>query len=135
MQRLWSLGRPAAGRMVYESLREKRSSAYTTVTTVLGILREKGWLRRERRGRMWEYEPTVTREQYLAGVMLRALDDTDDRETLFARMAEGLSPQDLRALQAALRKAVTGHATERTAHRRTTTRRPPDGRSLAEQSP
>lgn len=103
-QRLWSLDHPATGRMVYKSLRDQRASAYTTVTTVMGILHEKGWLRREHRGRAWEYEPTLTREQYLARVMLQALRDTEDRETLFACIAEALSSHDSRALRAALRR-------------------------------
>lgn len=116
MQRLWSLGRPATGREVYESLRDQRASAYTTVTTVLGILHDKGWLRREHRGRAWEYEPTLTREQYLARVMLRTLRDTDDRETLFACIVEGLSAHDVRALRAALRR--TGTARRQTRRQR-----------------
>jgi hypothetical protein len=46
MKVVWKLD-TATVREVYESLREKRAIAYTTVMTVMDNLHKKGWLRRE----------------------------------------------------------------------------------------
>ena len=61
MDRLWEWGRPALVREVVEDLRRDRPLAYTTVMTVMENLHRKGWLRRERDGRAWRYEPTSSR--------------------------------------------------------------------------
>src|SRR4026208_1590427 len=58
MDRLWERGRPTLVREMVEDLREDRALAYTTVMTVMDNLHRKGWLRRERDGRAWRYEPT-----------------------------------------------------------------------------
>lgn len=39
--------------------------AYTTVMTILGRLAEKGLLKRTKRGRSFEYEPAVSKDDYL----------------------------------------------------------------------
>ncbi|MGH3519700.1 MAG: BlaI/MecI/CopY family transcriptional regulator [Haloechinothrix sp.] len=106
MERMWALGRPATVRDVYDDLRASRDSAYTTVMTVTGILHRKGWLRRERDGRAWRYEPSLTREEYVARSMREALDDAHDREAVFTHFIQQVSPEESRALRAVLTRLV-----------------------------
>src|SRR5258708_39850242 len=64
MDRLWEWGRPALVREVLDDLRKDRPLAYTTVMTVMENLHRKGWLRRDRDGRAWRYEPAGSRSGY-----------------------------------------------------------------------
>ena len=73
MDRLWEQGRPTLVREMVEDLHGQRPLAYTTVMTVMENLHRKGWLRRERDGRAWRYEPTGSRSGYTAGLMNDAL--------------------------------------------------------------
>src|SRR5712692_2766374 len=74
MDRLWGQGRPMLVREMVEALRGDRALAYTTVMTVMENLHRKGWLRREREGRAWRYEPTGSRSGYTAALLREALD-------------------------------------------------------------
>ena len=69
MDRLWEQSRPMLVREMVEELRDDRPLAYTTVMTVMENLHRKGWLRRERDGRAWLYEPTGSRSGYTAALM------------------------------------------------------------------
>ncbi|MFJ4216424.1 BlaI/MecI/CopY family transcriptional regulator [Streptomyces hydrogenans] len=91
-----------------EFLAEVRGAAkvaYTTVMTVADILHRKGWLRREKAGRAWLYEPVRSREEYTAGLMRDALGDSQDRPAALLRFVEAISDEDVEALDAALRAA------------------------------
>src|SRR5690242_3713398 len=79
MERLWEWGRPALVREVVDDLARDRSIAYTTVMTVMENLYRKGWLRRQRDGRAWRYEPTGSRSGYTAALMSEALATNPDR--------------------------------------------------------
>ena len=83
MDCVWDLSR-ATVRQVQEHLQPARPLAYNTVLTMMGILREKGFLRSRREGRADVYQPCVTREQ----VGRRSLRDLCDR--FFAGSAHGL---------------------------------------------
>ncbi len=52
------MGQAALVREVVDDLSRDRSIACTTVMTVMENLHRKGWLRRQRDGRAWRYEPT-----------------------------------------------------------------------------
>jgi predicted transcriptional regulator len=114
MERLWERGRPALVREILDDLRGDRALAYTTVMTVMDNLHRKGWLRRERDGRAWRYEPTGSRSGYTAGLMSDALETSTDRRRALAHFALQMSPHDaavLRdALDQALRESETGEA-------------------------
>jgi predicted transcriptional regulator len=114
MERLWERGRPALVREILDDLRGDRDIAYTTVMTVMDNLHRKGWLRRERDGRAWRYEPTGSRSGYTAALMNEALETSADRRRALAHFALQMSPHDasvLRdALDLALREAETGGA-------------------------
>jgi len=57
MKIVWQLGK-ATVREVYEELLKTRKIAYTTVMTMMGILEQKGRLRKTARDRAYVYSPT-----------------------------------------------------------------------------
>jgi predicted transcriptional regulator len=114
MDRLWELGRPALVREVAGGLRPDRPPAYTTVMTVMENLYRKGWLRRERDGRAWQYTPTTSRSNYTAALMQEALDANPDRRTALAHFVLQLGPHDAALLQQALDQAHSRLETDRT---------------------
>ena len=69
MKVVWRLG-DATVRQVYETLREKRPIAYTTVMTMMKILEEKGYLKKALVDRAHVYRPARPRQQVL-GAMVR----------------------------------------------------------------
>ena len=105
MERLWELGRPVLVREMVDALRPDRTLAYTTVMTVMENLYRKGWLRRERDGRAWRYEPTGSRSAYTAALMNEALGTSQDRRTALAHFVLQMSPHDVQLLQQALDQA------------------------------
>jgi len=104
MDRLWTWGEAATVRAVVDDLVGEREIAYTTVMTVMDNLYRKGWLERERQGKAWLYEPTLSREEYSARLMREALDDSGDRETAFAHFVEQMSDEESQTLRVALRR-------------------------------
>jgi predicted transcriptional regulator len=105
MDRLWEWGRPALVREVVDDLSRNRSIAYTTVMTVMENLHRKGWLRRQRDGRAWRYEPTGSRSGYTAALMSEALATNPDRRTALAHFVLQMSPHDAALLREALDQA------------------------------
>jgi BlaI family transcriptional regulator, penicillinase repressor len=69
MKVVWSMKR-ATVRQVYETLREKRAIAYTTVMTMMKILEDKGYLKKALVERAHVYQPVKPRQQVI-GAMLR----------------------------------------------------------------
>jgi len=57
MKIVWSLG-TATVREVYEELLKRRKIAYTTVMTMMGILEQKGRLRKSEQARAFVYTPS-----------------------------------------------------------------------------
>jgi predicted transcriptional regulator len=106
MDRLWQLGRPVLVREIVDELHPDRALAYTTVMTVMDNLYRKGWLRRERDGRAWRYEPTGSRSGYTAALMNDALATSTDRRTALAHFALQMSSQDAALLRDALDRAL-----------------------------
>ena len=102
MERLWERRRPTLVREIVDDLRDDRPLAYTTVMTVMENLHRKGWLRRERDGRAWRYEPTGSRSSYTAELMNDALGTSTDRRTALAHFVLQMSPHDAALLQQAL---------------------------------
>jgi BlaI family penicillinase repressor len=62
MNIVWQKGKVTV-RDVYESLRETRPLAYTTVLTVLGTLTEKGVVHRKMKDRTYVYRPRMSHEE------------------------------------------------------------------------
>jgi BlaI family penicillinase repressor len=73
MKVVWKLDK-ATVRDVYETLRAKRTIAYTTVMTMMKILEEKGYLKKARVERAFVYKPSRPRQQ-VVGAMVREFVD------------------------------------------------------------
>jgi BlaI family penicillinase repressor len=69
MKVVWRL-KDVAVRDVYETLRERRSVAYTTVMTMMNTLETKGYLKKALDGRAFRYRPAV-QEQRVVTAMVR----------------------------------------------------------------
>ena len=68
--------------------------AYTTVMTVLSRLTAKGFLLEKKRGRVNTFVATASREDYIAGLIMEALSDTNDRHAALARFVESMPSSD-----------------------------------------
>jgi predicted transcriptional regulator len=102
MDRLWARGEPATVREVLTDLRQHREIAYTTVLTVMDNLYKKSVLRREPAGRANRYAPVASREQYVAQMMGRALEDSGDRAEALMHFVGRMTLEDAAALRSAL---------------------------------
>ena len=106
MDRLCARNQPMLVREVVDELHNDRALAYTTVMTVMENLYRKGWLRRERDGRAWRYEPTGSRSSYTSALMNDALATSPDRRTALTHFALQMSPNDAALLREALEQAL-----------------------------
>lgn len=115
MDRLWTWGRPATVREVVDDLAKTRTSAYTTVMTVMDILFTKGWLTREKRGRAWVYSATTTREQYTARLMRDVLGESRDRTAALVHFVDQMTAEEAAALREALARFSQQSTSQETA--------------------
>jgi predicted transcriptional regulator len=83
MKVLWDCG-PSNVQAVQDELSGSPKLAYTTVQTMLNVLHRKGRVKRVLRGRAYEYEPLITRDQASS----HAIRDMIDR--LFGGSVESL---------------------------------------------
>ena len=68
MKVIWKL-ETATVRQVYETLLEHRRIAYTTVMTMMNILEQKGYLKKEQGERAFVYEPTQPQKQVIRSMV------------------------------------------------------------------
>jgi len=61
MSVVWDLDRAVTVREVYESMRKKKSIAYTTIMTVMNNLAEKGLLNQNKKATAYVYKPTKSK--------------------------------------------------------------------------
>lgn len=94
MRVLWSKGGPSTVREVHGELAGDRDLAYTTVMTVMERLWRKGVLRREARGRAFEYAPLMSEAEYTARLMHQLLAGTSDRRNALAHFVRGMKRSD-----------------------------------------
>lgn len=106
MRAIWARGEPVTVREVLGDLNAERSLAYTTVMTVMGNLRKKGWLRRHDEGRAYRYEPLVSAEEYSAALMRQALAASADRPGVLMHFLGDLSPEEAAALEEAYQRLI-----------------------------
>ena len=116
MRILWSEGETTLATLIESLARTRRAPAYTTVTTILARLRERGLVERARRGREALYVATVTEAELVDASSERAVDELIARygTPAMRRFAERLADADpaLRRQLLALaqtRKSATGH--------------------------
>jgi BlaI family transcriptional regulator, penicillinase repressor len=77
MKIVWRL-EEATVRDVYETMRDTREVAYTTVMTMMRILEEKGYLKKTMVERAHLYKPTKPRQQVLGGMVKDFVDRVFD---------------------------------------------------------
>ncbi len=104
MRTIWARGEPVTVRDVLGDLRAERPLAYTTVMTVMGNLRKKGWLRRHDEGRAYRYEPLVSAEEYSAGLMRQALAASSNRPAVLLHFLGELSAEERGAVEEAYQR-------------------------------
>ena len=74
MRLLWSSGEAALGTVVERLSEGDRRPAYTTITTILSRLRERGLVERRRRGRAAMYRAVVSEAQLIDTTSEQAVD-------------------------------------------------------------
>lgn len=92
MAALWAADRSLAPAEVLDALGGKL--AYTTVTTSLTRLHDKGVVTRERVGRTYVYAPAMDEAGVTAAQMRTLLDRGGNRANVLARFVGGLDPED-----------------------------------------
>ncbi|MBC6445971.1 BlaI/MecI/CopY family transcriptional regulator [Actinokineospora xionganensis] len=105
MNCLWAATSPLSVRELREQLATNRRSAYNTVQTVVENLCRKDLVTRERDGRAFRYQATMSRAEHSAALMATALAGGDDTDAVFLRFVDRISSDDVDALRKALRKA------------------------------
>ena len=103
LEAVWDHPEGVGAREVLTGL-DGRDLAITTVLTVLDRLRRKGLVSRQRDGRAHLYYPTVSREDYVAELMLDALGQAPDRGAALTRFLGGVTDTDTDHLRRALRR-------------------------------
>ena len=68
MKVIWKL-ETATVRQVYETLLEHRRIAYTTVMTMMNILEQKGYLKKDQGERAFVYQPTQPQNQVIRSMV------------------------------------------------------------------
>jgi predicted transcriptional regulator len=101
MTALWRHTEPVNARTVLRTIADPEL-AYSTVKTVLERLTCKQVVTRVIVDRTWHYTAAGTRDDYVAELMLAALDSTGDRDGALVRFAQVVSPADADVLRAAL---------------------------------
>ena len=99
---LWDHPEGLAARDILAAL-DGGDLAMTTVLTVLDRLRRKHLVARQDDTRPHRYFATVTREDYLADIMLDALGQARDRRAALVRFLGGVTATDTDHLRRALR--------------------------------
>lgn len=89
---------------VHGHLEAERPLAYTTITTVLVRLFEKGRLERRKDGRAFAYHPTSSRAEWTASRMDDALASVGDRRAALTHFLERLDDEDRTQLRRMLSK-------------------------------
>ena len=97
---LWAAGEPLSAEEVRR--RSGTDVAYTTVTTILARLYEKGAVSREMSGRGYSYAPVLDQAGLTAKRMRALLDDEADQVGVLSRFVAGLDTKALTALRRAL---------------------------------
>lgn len=87
MKIVWRL-QEASVREVYETLRTRRSVAYTTVLTMMSTLEAKGYLKKRADGRAFRYRPARPQAQVITSLVREFVDRVFDGASrpLFAHL-------------------------------------------------
>jgi predicted transcriptional regulator len=107
MNVIWRIA-PCPVSQVVEALRPHRELAYTSVSTIVRILEQKGYVRSRKEGRGHLYEPTISKEAYQVTSLQHLVSNVfDGTPTLLVQRlvdSEQLDPEELDRIRRALRK-------------------------------
>jgi predicted transcriptional regulator len=107
MNILWRIG-PSTVAQMLEALPAGRELAYTSVSTIVRILEQKGFVRSEKVGRGHEYSAAVPKDDYQARSLKHLVRNVfDGTPSLVVRRlldSDALSDEDLAQIRALLRK-------------------------------
>jgi predicted transcriptional regulator len=106
MDVMWAAGGPLRVREVADELNQNRPLAFNTVQTVMENLFRKGWLNRQKTGRVYWYVTVRSREDYVAGLLGEALAVARDPAATLVRLVENLEPGEIAQLRLALDAAA-----------------------------
>ena len=102
---IWSLG-PSTVRAVFDELRAKRETGYTTVLKIMQIMTGKGLLRRDESMRPQVYEPVrpqhQTQRQLIGDLLDRAFSGSPGNFVLQALSAKKTTAEERRQIRALL---------------------------------
>ncbi len=108
MKVIWKL-ETATVRQVYETLLERRRIAYTTVMTMMNILEQKGYLKKEQADRAYVYRPTRPQSQVIRSMVREFVDRVfnGSAEPLLAHLVEDrrLTEKDLEEIRKAIKSS------------------------------
>jgi len=109
MDAVWDLGQ-ATVRDVQEHLQEARPMARNTVLTMMGILRDKGFLQSTREGRTDLYTPAVSREQVSGGLLREMMQRffSGSAHALVSQLldSENVNPEEIKAIRRELNRRL-----------------------------
>jgi len=107
MNIIWRFG-PCSVQRVVEQLHPTRELAYTSVSTIVRILEQKGYVTSSKEGRGHLYDAAVSKEEYQRSAVQRMVTSVfDNTPALLVRRlldTESLSSEDLTEIRALLRK-------------------------------
>jgi BlaI family penicillinase repressor len=108
MKVIWKL-ETATVRQVYETLLKKRRIAYTTVMTMMNILEQKGYLKKQQDDRAYVYQPAQPQQQVIRSMVREFLDRVfnGSAEPLLAHLVEDrrLTENDLEEIRKTIKAA------------------------------
>src|SRR5688572_24606261 len=111
MNVIWRIG-PCSVAQVQERLRPQRELAYTSVSTIVRILEQKGYVTSEKVGRGHSYDAAVSKEAYQALSLKRIVHNVFDGapSLLVQRLlaSETLTPEELAQIKSLLREKAKG---------------------------
>ncbi len=108
MKVIWKLD-TATVRQVYETMLEHRRIAYTTVMTMMNILEQKGYLKKQQAERAYVYQPAQPQKQVIRSMVREFLDRVFNgaAEPLLAHLVEDrrLTETDLEEIRRTIKTA------------------------------
>jgi BlaI family transcriptional regulator, penicillinase repressor len=108
---LWR-GEPLTGRQIREALREFRNLAYTSVMTVLGIMEDKGYVRRKKQAGSFVYSAKIgaqaTTRRMLLDLVQRAYDGSVMSAVVNLLETSDIQAEELKQLRELIRLKSKG---------------------------
>ncbi len=108
MKVIWKLD-TATVRQVYETMLEHRRIAYTTVMTMMNILEQKGYLKKEQSDKAYVYQPSQPQKQVIRSMVREFVNRVfnGSAEPLLVHLVEDrcLTEKDLAEIQKSIKTA------------------------------